>query len=258
MNGAVKAAPAYSDGVVYVGDYSGETERNRVKNGSIKWQAGSQGAGFARRWLLRDGGRRLRPRLCGRTSTGACTASTSRPGGCRGATPPATTSTPRRGRRHRRHPAHRLLRLLRRHFYALDARTGERALEHPGSRGDLGGRQPDRRHRLRRGPAAHLAPSASTSRNGHKVFEYTDGAYNPVISDGTGSILTGYKTLYELRPGTRPGRSTGSSRSRASASKKQAGGEDQLEEVARSGSGLADRDPGPLHLLLGLGDRVRP
>jgi hypothetical protein len=41
-------------------------------------------------------------------------------------------------------------------------------------------------------------------RNGHRVFQYSDGAYNPVISNGKELFLTGYKTLYALRPGTGP------------------------------------------------------
>jgi hypothetical protein len=36
------------------------------------------------------------------------------------------------------------------------------------------------------------------------VFEYSDGAYNPVISNGQDLFLTGYKTLYDLRPATGP------------------------------------------------------
>ena len=48
VNGAVKAAPAYSDGIVYVGDYAGEMNAIRVSDGSIKWQTGSQGSGFGR------------------------------------------------------------------------------------------------------------------------------------------------------------------------------------------------------------------
>ena len=41
-------------------------------------------------------------------------------------------------------------------------------------------------------------------RNGHRVFQYPDGAYNPVISNGKELFLTGYKTLYSMRPGTGP------------------------------------------------------
>ena len=46
--GEVKAAPAVSDGVAYVGDYSGTMSAVRVNDGSIKWQSGSQGGSFGR------------------------------------------------------------------------------------------------------------------------------------------------------------------------------------------------------------------
>jgi hypothetical protein len=38
--------------------------------------------------------------------------------------------------------------------------------------------------------------------NGNKVFTFKDGAYNPVISDGRNIYLTGYKTIYALKPRT--------------------------------------------------------
>src|SRR3954454_23390637 len=48
VNGAVKAAPAYENGITYIGDYSGEMNAIHVGDGSIKWQSGSQGSGFGR------------------------------------------------------------------------------------------------------------------------------------------------------------------------------------------------------------------
>jgi outer membrane protein assembly factor BamB len=38
--------------------------------------------------------------------------------------------------------------------------------------------------------------------NGKKVWTFKDGAYNPVISDGRNLYLTGYKTIYRLKPRT--------------------------------------------------------
>ena len=38
--------------------------------------------------------------------------------------------------------------------------------------------------------------------NGKKVWTFKDGAYNPVISDGRNLYLTGYKTIYALKPRT--------------------------------------------------------
>ena len=59
-------------------------------------------------------------------------------------------------------------------------------------------------------PTAYVADLKTTStygfdvRNGHRIFQFPDGAYNPVISNGKEIFLTGYKTLYALRPGTGP------------------------------------------------------
>jgi outer membrane protein assembly factor BamB len=39
------------------------------------------------------------------------------------------------------------------------------------------------------------------ARDGKLVFESTDGAYNPVISDGRLLYMTGYRVIYALKPG---------------------------------------------------------
>jgi outer membrane protein assembly factor BamB len=84
-------------------------------------------------------------------------------------------------------------------FYALDARTGnERWSQH--GLGSISGAA------TLVGDVVYVADLQHTStygfdvRNGHKVLEYSDGAYNPVISDGKDLFLTGYKTIYELVP----------------------------------------------------------
>ena len=87
-------------------------------------------------------------------------------------------------------------------FYALDARTGEERWSQSRPRRDLGSGEPDRRHRLRRRPE-DTSTYGFDVRNGHRVFQYPDGAYNPVISDGKEIFLTGYKTLYAMTAGDR-------------------------------------------------------
>ena len=116
VNGAVKAAPAYSDGIVYVGDYSGEMSAIRVNDGSIKWQAGSQGSSFGRSGrFYADADGRLRPRLRRQRRRAHVQLRPADRAALPGATRPATTSTPRAvAARTAGHPAHRLLRLLRR------------------------------------------------------------------------------------------------------------------------------------------------
>jgi outer membrane protein assembly factor BamB len=39
------------------------------------------------------------------------------------------------------------------------------------------------------------------ARDGKEVFASTDGAYNPVISDGRLLYMTGYRVIYALKPG---------------------------------------------------------
>jgi outer membrane protein assembly factor BamB len=88
-------------------------------------------------------------------------------------------------------------------FYALDARTGdERWSVH--NLGAISGAA------SLIGDTVYVADLRTTStfgfdvRNGDKVFEYTDGAYNPVVANGKELFLTGYKTLYALRPASGP------------------------------------------------------
>jgi outer membrane protein assembly factor BamB len=201
VNGAVKAAPAYSDGIVYVGDYSGEMTALHVNDGSIKWQTGSQGTSFGRTGQFyataaiafgrvyagnTDGRMYSFDQQTGRLAwshstsnyvyAGAVAARTSD-------TQPTIYFGSYDGT-----------------FYALDARTGsERWSQH--NLGAISGAA------SLIGNTVYVADLKSTSTygfnaaNGHKVFQYSDGAYNPVISDGKQIFLTGYKTLYALTPG---------------------------------------------------------
>jgi outer membrane protein assembly factor BamB len=202
VNGNVKAAPAYSDGVVYVGDYSGELNAIRVKDGSIKWQAGSQGSSFGRSGRFYATatvafGRVYVGNVDGRMysfdqQTGRLLWSHSTGNYVYAAAVAARTADT---------PATVYFGSYDGTFYALDARTGdERWSVH--ELGEISGAA------SLIGGTVYVADLRTTStfgfdvRNGHRVFEYTDGAYNPVISNGQDLFLTGYKTLYELRPGT--------------------------------------------------------
>jgi outer membrane protein assembly factor BamB len=202
VNGNVKAAPAYSDGVVYVGDYSGELNAIRVKDGSIKWQAGSQGSSFGRSGRFYATatvafGRVYVGNVDGRMysfdeQTGRLLWSHSTGNYVYAAAVAARTADT---------PATVYFGSYDGTFYALDARTGSERWSVP----DLGAISGAA---SLIGDTVYVADLRTTStfgfdvRNGHKVFEYTDGAYNPVISNGQDLFLTGYKTLYELRPGT--------------------------------------------------------
>ena len=64
LAGAIKSAPAYYDGILFVGDYGGYMNAVNASNGQIMWQSGSPGARLQRhRRVLLDPGGRLRPRL---------------------------------------------------------------------------------------------------------------------------------------------------------------------------------------------------
>jgi outer membrane protein assembly factor BamB len=88
-------------------------------------------------------------------------------------------------------------------FYALDARTGnERWSQH--NLGSISGAASLIGETVYVADLQHTSTYGFNAANGHRVFEYSDGAYNPVISNGKQLFLTGYKTLYALTPGQGP------------------------------------------------------
>ena len=86
-------------------------------------------------------------------------------------------------------------------FYALDARSGEERWS-----ADSGGSVIGAASLI--GETVYVANLDKTetfafnAANGEKVWTFKDGAYNPVISDGRRLYLTGYKTIYALKPRT--------------------------------------------------------
>jgi outer membrane protein assembly factor BamB len=204
VNGAVKAAPTFENGIVYIGDYSGEMSAIRASDGSIKWQSGSQGSGFGRSGRFYAAatvafGRVYAGNVDGRMysfdqQTGDLVWSHSTGNyvyaAAIAARTPDTEPTVYFGSYDGT-------------FYALDARTGDERWQVP----DLGAISGAA---SLIGDIAYVADLKTTStfgfdvRNGHKVFQYSDGAYNPVISNGKELFLTGYKTLYAMKPSSGP------------------------------------------------------
>jgi outer membrane protein assembly factor BamB len=86
-------------------------------------------------------------------------------------------------------------------FYALDARSGNERWS-----ADVGGSVIGAASVI--GETVYVANLNTTETdgfnvaNGDKTFTFKDGAYNPVISDGKLLYLTGYKTIYALKPVT--------------------------------------------------------
>src|SRR5690606_34291762 len=46
LAGSVKAAPAFSDGTLYVGDYAGQMYAIRASDGAIRWRTSDLGVGL--------------------------------------------------------------------------------------------------------------------------------------------------------------------------------------------------------------------
>jgi outer membrane protein assembly factor BamB len=200
VNGAVKAAPAYSNGIVYAGDYSGEMTALHLNNGSIKWQTGSQGTSFGRSGQFYATaaiafGRVYAGNTDGRmysfdqqTGDLAWSHSTSNYvyAGPVAARTPDTEPTVYFGS-------------YDGNFYALDARNGNERWSQSGL-GSISGAASLIGNVVYVADLQHTSTYGFNAANGHKVFEDSDGAYNPVISDGKELFLTGYKTIYALEP----------------------------------------------------------
>lgn len=201
LPGEIKAAPAVSEGVAYVGDYSGTMSAVRVNDGSIKWQSGSQGAGFGRAGAFygtaavafgrvyvtsKDGRAYSYEKDSGdlawsHTSGGELYA------GVVAADTPKTDPTIYFGS----YGGER--------FYALDARSGDERWSV-----DAGGPVIGAASVI--GEVVYFADldtthtTALSTTNGEKLWDYHDGAYNPVVSDGKLIYLTGYKHIYAMKP----------------------------------------------------------
>jgi outer membrane protein assembly factor BamB len=85
-------------------------------------------------------------------------------------------------------------------FYALDARNGHERWSHSGL-GSISGAASLIGNTVYVADLQHTSTYGFNAANGHMVFQDSDGAYNPVISDGKEIFLTGYKTIYALTPG---------------------------------------------------------
>jgi outer membrane protein assembly factor BamB len=202
LGGQLKAAPAISDGVAYIGDYSGTMSAVQIDDGSIKWQSDSQGTGvsagafygtaavaFGRVYAGSKDGRvysfnketgdlAWSQTIGGEVYAGAVAADT--PG-----SPPSVYFGTYGGST----------------FHALDARDGSERWT-----ADVGGSVIGAGSLV--GETVYVASLDKTETyafdvaSGEEVWTFKDGAYNPVISDGVRLYLTGYKTIYALKPRT--------------------------------------------------------
>ena len=85
-------------------------------------------------------------------------------------------------------------------FYAFDARSGAIRWSHP-SGGKISGSATIVGHVIYYSVLTHRNTIGLDVRTGRPVFLFHDGAFNPVVSDDTGTIyLSGYTMLYQLLP----------------------------------------------------------
>jgi outer membrane protein assembly factor BamB len=201
VNGAVKAAPAYSDGIVYVGDYSGEMTALHVRDGSVKWQTGSQGTSFGRSGQFYSTAAVAFGRVYAGNTDGRMYSFDQQTGDL--AWSHSTSNYVYAGPVAARTPDTEPTIYFGSYdgsFYALDARTGnERWSQH--GLGSISGAASLIGDTVYVADLQHTSTYGFNAANGHRVLEYSDGAYNPVISNGKEIYLTGYKTIYALTPG---------------------------------------------------------
>lgn len=200
LGGEIKAAPAYHDGVVFVGTYGGDMNAIRIDDGSTKWSTGAQGSSFGRTGRIYAAaaigfGRVYVGSIDSRMysfdeETGDLAWSQSTGGYVYAAAALADTPSTDPSVYFGSYDGT---------FYALDAKTGdERWSANPG--GSISGAASVI------GETVYVADLTSTQTTGYgasggnEVFNFRDGAYNPVVSDGKRLYLTGYKTLYALKP----------------------------------------------------------
>ena len=200
LGGPVKAAPAYKDGKLFVGDYGGYMNAVDAKTGKLVWQTGSLGTGDRRRRVLLDPGGRLRPRLRGQQRR------------------------PRLQLRHRQRRTR--LDLLDRRLRLLGARPSPRTKHSPPTVyiGSFDGNiyalnAKDGTVRWSRSTGGQVVGSLSAigeivyvaeftnqhtlgfmMHSGRRVFRYPKGTYTPIISDGQDLYLTGYSSITALAP----------------------------------------------------------
>jgi outer membrane protein assembly factor BamB len=200
-SGAVKSGLALANGKLFFGDYSGRVYAIRQADGVKVWSTGTKGAkfglrsgqfystpavAFGRVYLGNTDGRMYsfssdNGKLAWTKGTGsyvyASPAVAQVPGG-----KPSVYFGSYDGT-----------------FYSLDARKGK-VLWSRKDGGKISGGATVVGDIVYYSNIRHKDTIGVGARTGHKVFQIGRGAYNPVISDGRTIFLTGYSSLYALRP----------------------------------------------------------
>jgi outer membrane protein assembly factor BamB len=200
-SGAVKGGPALVDGILYFGDYSGHVHAVRAHDGHEVWSVGTNGArygfgsgsfystpavAFGRVYLGNTDGRVYSfaahsGKLAWATGTGAYVYSSAAVTDVPGAGPTVFIGSYDGG------------------FYAFDARSGSVRWRFAAG-GKISGSATVVRNVVYFSNLAAKTTIGLDVRNGHKVFGWPDGAFNPVVADRRAIYLAGYGNLYELLP----------------------------------------------------------
>jgi outer membrane protein assembly factor BamB len=206
VGGAVKAGLALDGGKLYFGDYNGRLHAIRASNGSKVWTAGTKGARFG----LSAGNFYSTPAVAygrvyiGNTDGNVYSFASSNgklawrksTGGFVYAAPAVATFDGK--------PTVYIGSYSGR-FYALDAKSGRERWVHRGKGKISGGATIV-------GDIVYFANLSKKStvglgaRTGKRVFDFGRGSFHPVVSDGRTIFLTGYSSLYALRPVSAAGR----------------------------------------------------
>jgi outer membrane protein assembly factor BamB len=200
LSGAIKAAPALVDGILYAADYGGAVSAVRAKDGKIKWSSGSQGSSFGRSGRFYSTpavvfGRVYVGNIDGRVysleASSGDIAWTRTLGGYVYAGP-AVADTPKT-------PPTVYIGSYGGNFYALDAKNGSVRWQID-ARGRVNGAASVV------GEIVYFAsidnPEGAVgvrTKDGKRVWQFSAGAYNPIISDGNRLFLTGYRTVAGLK-----------------------------------------------------------
>ncbi len=203
-SGPVKGGPALANGILYFGDYGGHVYAVRASDGHLVWSVGTNGTrfgfgsgnfystpavAFGRVYLGNTDGRVYSfaahsGKLAWATQTGAYVYSSAAVADIRGVGPTVYIGS------------------YDGNFYAFDARSGAKRWSYA-----AGGRISGSPTIV--GNVVYFSNLGAKNtvgldvRTGHKVFGWTDGAFNPVVADSHAVYLAGYAALYELLPKSR-------------------------------------------------------
>jgi outer membrane protein assembly factor BamB len=198
--GPVKAGLALSAGRLFVGDYAGEMYSLRASNGSMIWRTGTSGRSFGRAGNFygtpavafgrvyasnTDGFvysfAASSGNLAWRQATGgyvyAAPAVATVPG-----MPPAVFAGSYSGK-----------------FYAFDARSGK-VLWTRSAGGTISGAASVIGDVVYFSTLSHRSTTGLNARDGHVVWTFQRGSFNPAISDGRRLYIAGYSSLYAFQP----------------------------------------------------------